>query len=253
VTPPSLSSRLRSRRTRPPGPAPRRGAGFDHSRLARALAAATDAGWRIDYGAVARSSDLAAYRRDLAAADPSALAPDERLAFWINAHNASVLALVAERMPVRSAREIDGGFTRVRFRIGRTGLTADEITHGIVRRLGDPRAHFGLNDAAVGGPPLRAYLGPGVARQLEENGRRYLADEQRGARRDGDRVLLSRLLRWFAGDFAPVGSMPSALGTALGALRPARVLPAVRDLLPEGLRDARGAGFLDYDWAVNGG
>ena len=33
----------------------------------------------------------------------------------------------------------------------------------------------------------------------------------------------------------------------------ARVLPAVRDLLPEGLRDARGAGFLDYDWAVNGG
>jgi hypothetical protein len=76
VTPPSLSSRLRSRRTRPPGPAPRRGAGFDHSRLARALAAATDDGWRIDYGAVARSSDLAAYRRDLAAADPSALAPD---------------------------------------------------------------------------------------------------------------------------------------------------------------------------------
>jgi hypothetical protein len=226
---------------------------FDHARFARALAAATGDGWRVDYGAVARSSDLAAYRRDLAAADPSALAHDERLAFWINAHNASVLALVAGRMPVPSAREIDGAFTRVRFRIGRAELTAHEITRGIVRRLGDPRAHFGLNSAAVGSPPLRVYTGPGVAGQLEENGRRYLADEQRGARRDGDRVLLSRVLRWSAGDFAPVGPMPSALGTALGALRPARVLRAVRDLLPEGLRDARAAGFLDYDWAVNGG
>jgi hypothetical protein len=249
----ALASRLRApRRVKAPPIAERGGAGFDHSRLARALAAATD-GWRVDYDAVARSSDLAAYRRELAAADPRSLARDEQLAFWINAYNASILALVAERMPVSSVLDIDGAFARIRFRVGRAELTADEIEHGIVRRFGDARAHFGLNCASVGCPPLRAFDGAGLGAQLVDNGRRYLADEQRGARADGDRVLLSRIFQWFAGDFAPVGTMPSALGTLLGVLRPARVLPAVRGLLPERLRHARRVGFLDYDWAVNGG
>jgi hypothetical protein len=250
----ALASRLRApRRVARPTIPERPGPAFDHSRYARGLAAAAEDGWRVDYGAVARSSDLAAYRRDLAAADPSSLARDEQLAFWINAYNASVLALVAQRMPVRSVLEIDGAFGRIRFRVGRAQLALDEIEHGIVRRFGDARAHFGLNCGAVGCPPLRAFAGPGVGAQLDENGRRYLADEQRGARGDGERVLLSRIFQWFAGDFAPVGSMPSALGSLLGVLRPARVLPAVRGLLPERLRDARRVGFLGYDWAVNGG
>jgi hypothetical protein len=250
----ALASRLRApRRVARPTIPERRGATFDHSRYARALEAATADGWRVDYGTIARSSDLAAYRRDLAAADPSSLARDEQLAFWINAYNASVLALVAQRMPVRSVLEIDGAFTRVRFRVGRAELTLDEIEHGIARRFGDALVHFGLNCGAVGCPPLRAFAGPGLDGLLEANGRRYLADEQRGARADGDRLLLSRIFQWFAGDFAPVGSMPSALGSLLGALRPARVLPAVRGLLPERLGDARRVGFLDYDWGVNGG
>jgi hypothetical protein len=249
----ALASRLRAPRRVPAPTIPKRGgAAFDHSRLARTLEAVTD-GWRVDYATVARSSDLAAYRRDIAAADPSSLARDEQLAFWINAYNASILGLVAERMPVASVLDIDGAFTRVRFRVGRDDLTADEIEHGIVRRFGDARAHFGLNCASVGCPPLRAFDGAGLGGQLEDNGRRYLADEQRGARGDGDRVLLSRIFGWFAGDFAPVGTMPSAAGMVLGTLRPARVLPAVRGLLPGRLGAARRVGFLDYDWAVNGG
>lgn len=249
----ALASRLRAPRRVPAPTIPKRGgSAFDHSRLWRALDAVTD-GWRVDYGAVARSSDLAAYRRDIAAADPSSFARDEQLAFWINAYNASILGLVGERMPVTSVLDIDGAFTRVRFRVGRSDLTADEIEHGIVRRFGEARAHFGLNCASVGCPPLRAFDGSGLRGQLEHNGRRYLADEQRGARGDGDRVLLSRIFQWFAGDFAPVGRMPSAAGMLLGAVRPARVLPAVRGLLPERLRAGRGVGFLDYDWAVNGG
>jgi hypothetical protein len=254
VTPsPAASRLLAARRVARPPAAPRRGGAFDHSRLARALAAAAPDGWRVDYASAARSSDLAAYRRDLAAADPSSLSRDEQLAFWLNAYNASILALVAGRMPVSSALDIDGAFTRVRFRVGRTELTADEIEHGVVRRFGDPRVHFGINRASVGSPPLRVYAGAGLGAALDENGRRFLADEQRGARGDGDRVLVSRILRWSAGDFAPVGTMPSALGTLLGVLRPGRVLPAVRGLLPERLRDARRIGFLEYDAAVNGG
>jgi hypothetical protein len=248
----ALASRLLApRRVAPPAPAAGTGA-FDHGRLERVLATATD-GWRVDYRAVARSADLAAYRREIAAADPDGLAPGERLAFWINAYNASVLALVAERMPVRSVLDIDGAFTGIRFRVGREELTADEMEHGKARRLGERLVHLGLNCASIGCPPLRPYSGPAVLAELRENGRRYLADEQRGARLEGDRLLLSRIFQWFAGDFAPVGRMPSALGSVLGVLWPRRVLPAVRPLLPPPLRDPRRVGFLPYDWSVNGG
>jgi hypothetical protein len=111
--------------------------------------------------------------------------------------------------------------------------------------------HFALNCASVGCPPLRVYDGDSIDAGLDANGRRYLADPARGARAEGDRLLLTRVTRWFAGDFAPLG--PSRTVAAWAALaRPARVLPAVRPLLPGPLRGARAVGFLTWDHALNG-
>jgi len=223
----------------------------DHARLARVVARCGD-GWRVDYEAVRRSSDLAAYRREIAAADPEVLDRDERLAFWLNAHNATLLALVAERMPVTTVHEIDGLFDRVRSHVGRRDMTLAEMARG-GGRLGHPLAWAALSRASVGSPPLRAYGGAGVAAELAANARRYLADEQRGARRAGRRVLVTRALLWGSGDLAPVPALPAAGTRALTAARPSRLLPAVRPLLPPGLADARRLGFLPHDWSVNGG
>jgi len=222
----------------------------DHARLARVVDRCSD-GWRVDYEAVRRSSDLAAYRREVAAADPAALEPHERTAFWLNAHNATLLALVAERMPVATVLEVDGLFDRIRCHVGRRDMTLAEMARraGAGTRL----AWAALSGAAVGSPPLRTYDGRALPHELVANARRFLADEQRGARREGARVRVSPVLLWSAGVAAPLPGVPAALTRTLTAARPGRLLPALRPLLPPALAGARRLGFLPYDWSVNGG
>ena len=246
----ALASRIMGpRRVAPPrfpgGP----GAHVDHSPFAELLRRASD-GWTVDYGAVRKSPEFIDYVATLAATDPSTLERDEQLAFWVNTYNANVLAIVAAHT-VSSIVEIPKVFTGLKVAAGGESLTLDEIEHAKVRRFGDFRIHHALNCASVGCPPLRAYEATGLDEQFDSNGRRYLANEQRGARLDGDRVQLSMVFRWFAGDFAPVGQMPSARGTLISSIRPARVLPAARRHLPGALQEARSIGFIPWDWTMN--
>jgi hypothetical protein len=246
----ALISRMASvLRVPPPAVGPDEGASVDHSPLAELLARAGD-GWSVDYEQVRASAELARYLERLADADPSILGRDEQLAFWINAYNANAMAL-ASRRDVSSILDIPRAFTAVRVRVGGERLTLDEIEHAKVRWFGDFRVHFALNCASVGCPPLRVYSGANLGAELDDNGRRYLFDDLRGARGEGDRVLLAMVFRWFAGDFAPVGSMPSAWGSILSTARPQRVLPAARPYLPVELADTTRVGFIPWDWSLN--
>lgn len=249
---PALVSRVRAPLRIPPprpvapgigGPEP------DHDLLASALDGCSD-GWTVDYSRLARSDALARYRASIADVDADRLDRAQQLRFWINAYNATVLGLIVERWPLDSVAAVRGAFTALRFRVARREMTLDEIEHGKARRLGDPYVHYGLNCGARGCPPLRAYSAD-VEIELADNGRRYLADRDRGARAEEGRVLLSRIHQWFGGDFAPLGDGPSFASTVLAVARPHRVLPAIRGLLPDELREPRGVGFLDYDWSVN--
>lgn len=224
---------------------------MDHRPWAELLGEVSD-GWSVDYRAVrADRARLDHYLHTLEHANPDALTADEQLAFWINAYNALIFTLVVDHRPATSVLEVPGAFTRRQFRIGGRGLTADQIEHGIVRRLGDHTVHFGLNCASIGCPPLAAYDGAGVRDQLDANGRRYLADTARGARAEGERLMLSMVFRWFAGDFAPLPYAPSTVSTLVGLLRPRRVLPAARAHLPAGLGHQPELGFIAWDWTLN--
>jgi hypothetical protein len=221
----------------------------DHRPLKVLLQAASD-GWTVDYAQVRGSSEFREYLATLASADPDSLARDEQLAFWINAYNANAMAVVAEH-DVASILAIRGAFTDLRVDVGRSRMTLDEIEHAKARRFGEPGVHFALNCASVGCPPLRAYSAEAIEQEMDENARRYLEDELRGARADGDRLRLAMVFRWFAGDFAPTGRMPSLLGSVLGTLRPGRVLPAARPYLPASLRRLSKVGFIEWDWTLN--
>lgn len=221
----------------------------DHGLLASALEGCTD-GWTVDYPRLARSDELARYRAAIADVDADRLDRAQQLRFWINAYNATVLGLIVERWPLESVAAVRGAFTALRHRVAGREMTLDEIEHGKARRLGDPFVHYGLNCGARGCPPLRAY-GADVEVALADNGRRYLADRDRGARAARGRLLLSRIHQWFGGDFAPLRDGPSLASTVLAVARPHRVLPAIRGLLPDELRPLGEVGFLDYDWSVN--
>ncbi len=217
----------------------------------RVLAAhARDGG--IDYAALAADrGDLDAFLEGLAGPPPAGEAA--QMAFWINAYNAVVAHFVLERYPgIRSVREVDGFFDRLRFPVGGEELTLDEV-EGRARDLGDPRVHFAVVCASTSCPDLRGepYVAARVAEQLEEDTRRFLADESKGLRldREADALWLSSIFKWYAGDFTG-GS------TAVAFILRGRVVEWLLPHLPAPLAAEIGerkpaVRYLDYDWSLN--
>jgi hypothetical protein len=230
-------------------------AAFDRALYARLLAAHTRevpdaAGVRVDYAALRGSPDWRALVASLAAAEPARLAGRaERLAFWIDAYNVLAIDWIVRSEPVESIRELGSLlrpiWKREAGRIGGRAYTLDEIEHGILRKLSEPRIHAAIVCASVSCPSLarEPYRADALDAQLDAALRRFLADPRKGARLTERGVLvLSPIFDWFAEDFAASGG----------------VLAFVRPHLPETTRAwlaANEAGvrlaYFDYDWSLN--
>ncbi len=163
-------------------------------------------------------------RRRLASADTdelSRLAPDARLAFWLNTYNAATGdALWSDPDRFENRRRF---FAAPVVTVAGTELSLDDIEHGILRRsqwkygLGyvpnpfpsafvrrhrvaelDPRIHFALNCGAAACPAVAAYDPERVDDQLALAAETYLRNET--VVEDGT-AFLPRLLLWYRGDF----------------------------------------------------
>ncbi|MGH2576750.1 MAG: DUF547 domain-containing protein [Actinomycetota bacterium] len=123
---------------------------------------------RFAYAAV-RSADRAVLRAYLAALqglDPRRYSRPEQEAYWINLYNALTVDLVLAHYPVKSIREIGGGWL-VRgpwddaiAKVAGRALSLNDIEHGVLRPIWrDPRIHYAVNCASIGCPNLagRAY------------------------------------------------------------------------------------------------
>lgn len=206
----------------------------------------------------------------IGARDPAAyesLNTRDKLAFWLNAYNVLTIKLIAEHYPIAPAAEreeypansiqqIPDAWTGVRFNVMGTERTLDEIEHKIIRaEFKEPRVHFALVCAAVSCPPLRReeYLGPALNEQLDDQARRFFADA-RNLRIDRERkeVWVSRIVQWFADDFAPgaKGKYPGAVAERMAML--AAVTPYVSGDAKTYLRTATYTlHFFEYDWTLN--
>ena len=158
---------------------------------------------------------------------------EARLAFWINVYNALIFHGVVALGVRRSVREIRGFFSRVAYRVGSAVLTADDVEHGILRgnaRHGllrrrpfgagdprrvlavepvDPRIHFAITCGAQSCPPIGVYRAAALDQQLDLAARNFLNQEvtldERGC------VTCSRILAWYAADFAAAGGLEPML------------------------------------------
>lgn len=237
-----------------PGAAQDAGA-FDHGPFDRLLSQHVTTGGLVDYDAFARSPVFEAYLGSLDGADPGRLGEHERLALWINAYNAWTIALINRHEERESIRNINkrlgifgGGPWKERLaRVGGETWTLDEIEHEVIReRFDEPRIHFALVCAAMGCPPLRrkAYTGAELDRQLEDQGRTFLARSPAKNRVEPAEgaVYLSPVFDWFREDF-PEGA--AGLGRYL-----ARFFPPgpERSFLEAGAFEIR---HTDYDWSLN--
>lgn len=212
----------------------------------------------MDYKAL-KARDKAALdslRRQMAQVDPGALSPRDRLAYWINLYNISVVGIVVDHYPVDSIRDISTDpivrlnvFKKdsVATKSGRVSL--DTIENEKVREaFKDPRIHFAINCAAESCPPIRPepYLGARIDQQLDDQARKFL-NGPNGVRieKDGGEVVLhvTKILDWFKDDFETWG------GGRVAFLR--KYLPADKQKQIDAARGKVELEFDDYSWDLN--
>jgi hypothetical protein len=123
----------------------------------------------------------------------------------------------------------------------------DEIEHQIIRkRFDEPRIHFALVCAATSCPPLRdeAYTADRLNAQLDEQARVFLHTPGKNdvpTPGDDDTVRLSRIFKWFDGDF---GGSKNSIQRYIAPYFDAEV----KDRLEAADYDVE---FHDYDWSLN--
>ena len=132
---------------------------------------------------------------------------EDRLAYYLNAYNACVIAEVLERWPLASVEDVKLGFFYLaRYRIDGSPISLYDLENDVVRAIfGEPRAHFALNCASLGCPklPREPFLGPRLEAQLARESTRFLQEARNVERAPENVLVLSQIFEWFDEDFSP--------------------------------------------------
>ncbi len=226
------------------GPQPR----LDHAAWDRILKRYVDEEGRVAYGDLEANGrdELDRYLSQLGNADLAGATEADRIAFWINAYNAAVVAAVVRGYSPESRLSRLKLFRWYKFPVAGKDRTLHEIEHEILRkRFREPRIHFALVCASTSCPKLRreAYRGEDLDRQLDDQARRFVNDPRRNQIDAATGVVeLSSIFEWFAEDFAAAaGSVGEFVAWYVDS-------PAEAALLRRQGEDLR---FLVYDWTLN--
>lgn len=221
-------------------------------------------GW-VDYDGLARNRrELNGYLQQLASAQPAMFPTDrDRLAFWINAYNAYTLDAVLNRVygKVDGVRKSPGFFDSDRHAVAGQLLTLDQIEEH-ARSFHDPRVHFALVCASTSCPKLQrfVYVGQDLDAQLQLAMRDFLSNPVKGIKADSqhNRIYLSPIFKWYAGDFT---GKPSGAGQFFARARAymsgSNVLLYVKRHAPQTIsryitEKDPAVEYFDYDWSLNG-
>ncbi|MFB1480353.1 DUF547 domain-containing protein [Corallococcus sp. RDP092CA] len=186
-----------------PAPAPPAAGPFGYADYAQALSHVRPSG-DLDFDGLSR--DRAALERfvaSLAAVSPHRQpelfpAPEDGLAYWLNAYNALVLMQLVERYPDGVGASWFGGFYWTHaWPVGGERLTLYALKRRILLgEYADPRVHFALFEGTRGGPRLDGapYQPEFLDAQLNDASRRYMGDA-RHVKLEDKTVRLARLFQ----------------------------------------------------------
>lgn len=187
---------------------------------------------------------LAAYLANLADARPAEMSADEKKAFYVNAYNAAAIAIVLDRYPVKSIRDIDGAFPKIRRRIGGEELSLDDVENRL-REFKDARIHFAIVCVSESCPPLRptAYRAETISADLDGQARAFINDPRKNEiDRARGRLALSKIFDWNRREFErDAGSIPRFVARYVADRETASWLTSA-GLSPR---------YLEYDWSLN--
>jgi hypothetical protein len=199
-------------------------------------------GGRVDYVGLATRdmSKLDRYLRSLAAVQADTLPGPDRVAYWLNLYNSTMVRAVCARYH-ESWRPDADAFAVFKAPIVRTAdgsMPLDVLEHTVLRRrVPDPRIHAALCCAAVSCPPLqpRAYRGATVDSLLEVDMGAFVNDPARNRFDNATRTMtLSRVFDWYLADIGGSSQLPAFLEHFSG-----RKLAGWK------------VAYAEYDWALN--
>jgi len=242
-----------------------RDARFDYSPYGRILDQYSRPGVRIDgltvtavdYGALAAASkkpdsDYSLLLKALERFNPDTLeGREEKMAFWINVYNIAAMKMIVDHYPVDSIRSRAINWLGLPWSIKIITVGGREYSLGQIENerlldaFRDLRIHFAINCASVSCVNLapKPYRGGTLSRQLDDQGRLFLADPQKGLRleRSGKVIYLSQIFKFDRRRFDGIA------GGALGFVAP-YLPPADRAFLKQ---EAVTIEYLDYNWKTN--
>jgi len=132
----------------------------------------------------------------------------DKLAYWLNAYNAYTVKLIVDKYPIKSIKEIKDPWDYRFFKLGKKWYTLNDIEHKILRKMGDPRIHFGINCASFSCPPLpnKAFTPQNVNEELEKLSIAFINDPKRN-KISASKIEISKIFSWFSKDFKTDGSL----------------------------------------------
>ena len=201
----------------------------------------------VDYPAIARDSEFPSFLEAVRRARfTQATTANERLAFWINAYNASAIAGILDGQSPVTLLGRNEFFRRTRHDVGGDSITLWDLEYGRIRPLGDPRTHFALVCASASCPTLspQAYAPRTLDAQLEAATVAFVNDPAKNRFDSMERVAhLSPLFEWYAEDFeTAAGSVPTYVALHVED-------PVAAAGLADGSWEIR---YQKYDWSLNG-
>jgi hypothetical protein len=152
---------------------------------------------------------------------------------------------------LKSIKDVGGFFKSVwKLKAGTVGgkkYSLDEIEHGILRKMGDPRIHTAIVCASISCPNLskKSYSSKNLNKQLDMQMKNFLANPNKGMRINTNEkpweISLSPIFNWFAQDFKSSGGVRNFISPYVSE-KNRNVIKNPQNLIS----------YMDYNWAING-
>ncbi len=221
------------------------GKGFDHSPFSAVLSAVVDETGHVNYSALRKTpGPLDAYLGMLRAVSP-ANSPhrfrsnDARLAYYLNAYNAFILAAVRDHCPIQNIQEAyfgGGFFWRISFLMGGKEITLSTLESERIRSVmqRNPAVRLALVKAAISSPKLGrvAFQEESLTKQLNDMAKAAVGNPLI-VKRVGDELHLNAIFQWYEAEF---GDPINWIG----------------GLAPELVEGHKSKKYVPYDWSLNG-
>ncbi|XP_057961274.1 uncharacterized protein LOC131153168 [Malania oleifera] len=248
-----------------------------NQRLTKIMAAilesyASDDRNHVNYEGISKSEEFRRYvnlAQELHRVDLLSLLPDEKMALFLNLHNAMVIHAVVRGG--RPERVIDrrSFFSDFQYLVGGHAYSLTAIKNGILRNnrrppyslvkpfgTGDrrlelafpkinPLVHFGLCYGTRSSPTVRFFTPEGVDAELRSAAREFF---QRGGMEvdlDKRTVHLTRIIKWFNVDFGPEKEILKWIISYLDATKAGLLMHLLGDGGPVNIV------YQNYDWSMN--